>query len=112
MPFDIPKCPAFLHLMEPMAGVAGCVSHDHSGPLPNDPFYAPVKADMPRQKIAEDGSIFQADMANSIYSDVKARRIGDDLRQSFVISCWCRKTDEIHPGLNRRQAQLLILFRG
>jgi flagellar L-ring protein precursor FlgH len=57
--------------------MAGCVSHDHTGPLPNDPFYAPIKADMPRQKIAEDGSIFQADMANSIYSDVKARRIGD-----------------------------------
>ncbi|WP_343859806.1 flagellar basal body L-ring protein FlgH [Aliiglaciecola litoralis] len=57
--------------------LTGCASHHHAGPLPNDPFYAPIVGDMPRQKIAEDGSIFQADMANSIYSDVKARRIGD-----------------------------------
>jgi flagellar L-ring protein precursor FlgH len=33
--------------------------------------------EIPRQKVAEDGSIFQSDMANSLYSDVKARRVGD-----------------------------------
>ena len=57
--------------------LTGCMSTANHSPLPNDPFYAPVIPDMPRQKIAEDGSIFQADMANSIYSDVKARRVGD-----------------------------------
>jgi flagellar L-ring protein precursor FlgH len=31
----------------------------------------------PRQRVIENGSIFQPDMANSIYSDVKARRVGD-----------------------------------
>ncbi|MFA3790645.1 flagellar basal body L-ring protein FlgH [Aliiglaciecola sp. SL4] len=57
--------------------LTGCVSAPIAGPSPNDPSYAPVIPDMPRQKLSEDGAIFQADMANSIYSDVKARRIGD-----------------------------------
>lgn len=57
--------------------LSGCMSTPQRHPLPNDPFYAPVIPEMPRQKIAEDGAIFKADMANSIYSDVKARRVGD-----------------------------------
>lgn len=57
--------------------LSGCMSTASHTPLPNDPFYAPIIPDVPRQKIADDGSIFQADMANSIYSDVKARRVGD-----------------------------------
>jgi flagellar L-ring protein precursor FlgH len=44
---------------------------------PNDPYYAPIIADVPEEKVIEDGSIFQSDMANSLYSDVKARRVGD-----------------------------------
>ena len=60
-----------------LIALTGCASNQHAGPLPNDPFYAPVIPDLPRQKLAEDGSIFQSEMANSIYSDVKARRIGD-----------------------------------
>ncbi|WJG11262.1 flagellar basal body L-ring protein FlgH [Aliiglaciecola sp. LCG003] len=57
--------------------LTGCASTTPYSPLPNDPFYAPVIPELPRQKIAETGSIFQPDMANSIYSDVKARRVGD-----------------------------------
>jgi flagellar L-ring protein precursor FlgH len=44
---------------------------------PNDPYYAPIVADVPEEKVLDDGSIFQSDMANSLYSDVKARRVGD-----------------------------------
>jgi flagellar L-ring protein FlgH len=57
--------------------LCSCASTEERNPLPNDPFYAPVVPDVPRQKLADDGSIFQADMANSIYSDVKGRRVGD-----------------------------------
>ena len=57
---------------------AGCQSTTVSRePLPNDPFYAPILPDMPQQKVAQDGAIFQSDMANSLFSDVKARRVGD-----------------------------------
>ncbi len=45
--------------------------------LPNDPFYAPVIPDMPAQKISEDGSLFQQGYVNGLFSDVKARRVGD-----------------------------------
>ncbi|KXI28021.1 flagellar basal body L-ring protein FlgH [Paraglaciecola hydrolytica] len=56
--------------------LSACKSTPHEV-MPNDPFYAPIIAEIPEQKIAQDGSIFQADMANSLYSDVKARRVGD-----------------------------------
>lgn len=57
--------------------VSGCSSTPTAGPLPNDPFYAPVIPQMPSQKISHDGSIFQAALANGLYSDVKAHRVGD-----------------------------------
>ncbi len=57
--------------------LSGCQSTNSDQPLPNDPFYAPILPEIPRQKVAADGSIFQSDMANSLYSDVKARRVGD-----------------------------------
>jgi flagellar L-ring protein precursor FlgH len=55
----------------------GCQSTSSQQPLPNDPFYAPILPEIPQQKVAEDGSIFQSDMANNLFSDVKARRVGD-----------------------------------
>lgn len=65
-------------LMFTMTLLGGCQSTSVSRePLPNDPFYAPILPDIPRQKVAEDGAIFQSDMANSLFSDVKARRVGD-----------------------------------
>lgn len=57
--------------------LSGCQSTSGYQPLPNDPFYAPILPEIPRQKVSEDGSIFQSDMANNLYSDVKARRVGD-----------------------------------
>jgi len=57
--------------------LCGCQSTSTREPLPNDPFYAPIMPEIPRQKVADDGSIFQADMANNLFSDVKARRVGD-----------------------------------
>lgn len=43
----------------------------------NDPFYAPSVPVVTRDEIATSGSLFSAAMANSLYSDVKARRVGD-----------------------------------
>lgn len=57
--------------------LSACQSTKSHDAMPNDPFYAPILADMPRQKITENGSIFQPDMANSLFSDIKARRVGD-----------------------------------
>lgn len=43
----------------------------------NDPYYAPAVPTMTRDEIIEDGSLFNKAIANSLYSDVKARRVGD-----------------------------------
>lgn len=43
----------------------------------NDPFYAPSVPVATREEISTNGSLFAASMANSLYSDVKARRVGD-----------------------------------
>jgi flagellar L-ring protein FlgH len=84
--------------------LSGCMSTAQHTPLPNDPFYAPIIPDVPRQKIADDGSIFQADMANSIYSDVKARRVGDiitvTLRENTSATKSAGTTTAKETGLN------------
>jgi len=72
--------PTLLKLLYVCLGImllSGCQSTNSYQPLPNDPFYAPILPDIPRQKVTEDGSIFQSDMANNLFSDVKARRVGD-----------------------------------
>lgn len=73
-PGDYLKILAISSVMLLLCACQNTVQHDA---MPNDPFYAPIIADMPRQKITDDGSIFQSDMANSLFSDVKARRVGD-----------------------------------
>ncbi|MDM7860168.1 flagellar basal body L-ring protein FlgH [Alteromonas sp. ASW11-36] len=57
--------------------LAGCASTDDHSIQANDPFYAPVVPDMPKETIVENGGLFNVSMVNSLYSDVKARRIGD-----------------------------------
>lgn len=58
-----------------MSGCASTSSPDHI--QANDPSFAPVIPEMPREQIVEDGGMFRPRMANSLYSDVTARRVGD-----------------------------------
>jgi flagellar L-ring protein precursor FlgH len=44
--------------------LSACQSTNSHEPLPNDPFYAPIRPEIPQEKVAEDGSIFRPDMAN------------------------------------------------
>jgi len=57
--------------------LSGCSSTADNTVQANDPFYAPVVPDLTRQSIVEDGGLFTVGLTNSLYSDVKARRIGD-----------------------------------
>lgn len=57
--------------------MTACQSTVPVDPRPNDPFFAPVVPEMPVEQISNDGSIFNAIHANSLYSDAKGRRIGD-----------------------------------
>ena len=57
--------------------LAGCNSTPKPPVHANDPSFAPVVPNIPREHIAEDGALFKPYMANSLYSDVTARRVGD-----------------------------------
>ncbi|MFT6269892.1 MAG: flagellar L-ring protein precursor FlgH [Alphaproteobacteria bacterium] len=60
-----------------VAMLTGCNATNSQQIAANDPFYAPAVAVPTRDEISSTGSLFSASMANSLYSDVKARRVGD-----------------------------------
>ena len=64
-------------LMVCALSLAGCNSTPKPPVQANDPMFAPVVPDIPREHITEDGALFRPYMANSLYSDVTARRVGD-----------------------------------
>lgn len=55
--------------------LAACVTT--SQVQPDDPFYAPVIPEIPTEPEVRNGSLFQDLYARDIYSDSKARRLGD-----------------------------------
>lgn len=57
--------------------LSGCQSTAVQPVTANDPYYAPAIPTIGREEIVEDGSLFTRGMVNSLYSDVKARRVGD-----------------------------------
>jgi flagellar L-ring protein precursor FlgH len=57
--------------------VSGCQSTPELAAKPNDPFYAPIVPDIPVTQVAANGSLFRPAHAQSLFSDVKARRVGD-----------------------------------
>ena len=57
--------------------MSACSSTPQPPVQANDPMFAPVVPNYPRDQIVEDGGLFRPHMANSLYSDVTARRVGD-----------------------------------
>jgi len=62
--------------------VSGCASNQ-SRPMPDDPMYAPVLPEERAQPVVPNGSLFQEQYADSLYSDIKARRLGDIITVSL-----------------------------
>ena len=56
--------------------LTACASSPHQ-PMPDDPFYAPVQPEQRVEPVIADGSLFQTRYADELYSDIKARRLGD-----------------------------------
>ncbi len=56
---------------------SACQTTAQNQPRPNDPFFAPIVPEFPVEKINNNGSIFNAALSNSLYSDAKAMRSGD-----------------------------------
>lgn len=57
--------------------LSGCGSTMQTPVRADDPMFAPVIPEYPREQIVEDGSLFSQQRANSLYADVTARRVGD-----------------------------------
>ena len=62
--------------------LTGCASNGQN-PMPDDPMYAPVLPEERAQPVVPNGSLFQAQYADSLYSDIKARRLGDIITVSL-----------------------------
>ena len=58
--------------------LAGCASNSSSDkPIADDPYYAPIYPAAAPVNIVKTGSLFNASRLDSLYADVKARRVGD-----------------------------------
>jgi len=57
--------------------LSACQSTTDNRVQANDPFYAPVVPDYPRETVIENGSLFRPHLSSSLYSDVTARQVGD-----------------------------------
>ncbi|WP_428980158.1 flagellar basal body L-ring protein FlgH [Catenovulum adriaticum] len=57
--------------------LTGCASTPMEQPEPDDPMYAPIEAAPTMTQVVPNGSLFSTVANNNIYSDSKARRLGD-----------------------------------
>lgn len=86
-------------LVMAMFALVGCNSTQHK-PIADDPFYAPVYPEAPPTKIAATGSIYQDSQASSLYSDIRAHKVGDIITVVLVESTQAKKSanNEIKKG--------------
>lgn len=68
---------SILCMLSALLMLSACQSTTSESITANDPYYAPSVPVKTREEIALTGSLFSPAMANSLYSDVKARRVGD-----------------------------------
>ncbi|WP_417762029.1 flagellar basal body L-ring protein FlgH [Shewanella sp.] len=59
------------------AMLGGCVSTSNDKPIPDDPYYAPVYPDDTNINQPPTGSIYASRKASSLFTDLKAHRVGD-----------------------------------
>lgn len=60
-----------------LISVAGCANQPMIAPQPDDPYFAPVEPVPQTVNVVPNGSLYVDSSPNNIYSDNKARRIGD-----------------------------------
>lgn len=72
----------------------GCQTMDRPRPVPNDPAYAPVRADAMMQRDTHTGSIFQTSRNYNLYGDNVALNVGDVLLVTLQESTRASKNAE------------------
>ena len=66
-------------LIAGLALLQGCTALQRERPMPDDPFYAPVRAETMMQNDPHSGAIFQPSRNYSLYGDTVALNVGDVL---------------------------------
>ena len=81
-----------------LCSLAACTSLPNS-PKPNDPDFSPVEPEDYQANMTPNGSIFNQGAVNSIYSDIKAHRIGD------IITVELSESTSASKGANNQQSK-------
>ena len=69
---------ARLSLLLPALLLTACASTEHQAtPMADDTYYAPMEPELPATNVVPTGSLFNKMASDSLYSDAKARRVGD-----------------------------------
>lgn len=83
-----------LLLVLTLAVLQGCTAMSRPRPVPDDPEYAPVRAEAMRQRDPESGAIFQVSRNYNPYGDTIALNVGDILTVTLQESTQASKNAE------------------
>ena len=86
--------PGTLCLVFGLALLQGCTALQRERPVPDDPLYAPVRAETMLQNDAHSGAIFQPSRNYSLYGDTVALNVGDVLTVELEESTQASKNAE------------------
>ena len=78
--------------------LGGCTSLPNA-PKPDDPNYAPMEPEEYQASLTPTGSIFSQGAVNSIYSDIKAHRLGD------IITVELQESTSASKGASNKQSK-------
>ncbi|GGC78321.1 flagellar basal body L-ring protein FlgH [Marinobacter halophilus] len=85
---------ATLALVGVLIVLQGCTAMSRSRAMPDDPSYAPVRAQAMMQRDMDSGAIFQPSRNYNLYGDTKALNIGDVLTVTLQESTRASKNAE------------------
>jgi flagellar L-ring protein precursor FlgH len=77
-----------------VALLQGCTAMSRPRPVPDDPAYAPVRADAMEQRDAHSGAIFQVNRNHNLFGDTVAMNVGDVLLVNLQESTQASKSAE------------------
>lgn len=91
--FNSSKISIIAKLLLPLTvliGMSGCaVNHDIEE---EDPYFAPIMPEIPTEEVVSTGSLYHTGWSNGLYSDTKARRVGDIITVMLAENTQASKT--------------------
>ena len=70
--------------------LSGCAVNDEV--VEEDPFFAPIMPEIPTEDVVATGSLYHSGWSNGLYSDTKARRVGDIITVMLMENTQASKT--------------------